>query len=291
MKQIIFLSVIIFVFAFFCSCGNSGGDNSAKPAMFCLVNSTNWRSPEPKAILTETSIKVFGTSANGQTIILNVGSPQKGEYTANAFTGCYAEFIPNMSAGAARYSTLNSESAYGTIKIESINEESKTMSGSFSFKAYRSTDNTFRTINDGVFTNVPYHFYSNSDTTYQNIFYYSTEGRTWYAKDITAQKNDTALVIFADCNRTETWQSVTMWMSPTIGSGVHYITADGPIYAKFQKGFSTYDATNGSVTIVENNSTTKKFRGTFFFNYKNENDETIAISDGAFDIKFTEESE
>ena len=47
---------------------------------------------------------------------------------------------------------------------------------------------------------------------------------------------------------------------------------------------------NGSVTIVENNSTTKNLEERFSLITKI-NDETIAISDGAFDIKLLKESE
>ncbi|MCK9254611.1 MAG: hypothetical protein GX793_05640 [Bacteroidales bacterium] len=289
MKRILLLSFILIILIFTYSCKTNGGDTTTKPSMFCLVNSINWRSPEPKAVLSENSIKIYGTSANGQTIILNVGSDKVGEYSTNELTGTYAEFIPNTSSSSSKYSTSDNENAYGNIKVSSINEEAKTMSGSFSFKAYRNTDNSFKTISEGVFSNIPYQFYSLSDSTvFQNIFVYNDGERQWNAKDITAQKNDTALIIFADCDRNEAWQSITIWMPPTISAGVHYITEEGPVYAKFQKGFYTFNAKNGSITIVENNSTTKKIRGSFFFNYINENQENIAISDGQFEVKFTE---
>ena len=56
-------------------------------------------------------------------------------------------------------------------------------------------------------------------------------------------------------------------MSPTISAGVHYITAEGPVWAKFQEGFYEYDAVNGSMTIIENNSEDRNIRITFFFNF------------------------
>jgi hypothetical protein len=46
--------------------------------------------------------------------------------------------------------------AGGTLNITSIDETNKKMSGTFSFKAKRLTDNTYRNITEGVFTNVPY---------------------------------------------------------------------------------------------------------------------------------------
>ncbi len=287
MKRLVVLLFFVIALVFSFSCKNSGGKQDSKPTMFCLVNSSNWRTPDSKAILTENTIKVYGTSPNGQTIILNVLSSKVGEYALSSISGHNAEFIPNTSSGSSKYSTLVNSNSTGTIKISSINEETKTMSGSFFFTAYRENDNSSRTITDGVFSNVPYQFFSIDDSSsFQNTFSFNESGRIWHAKNITAQKNDTALIVFGDCDRTEAWQSITLWMSPTISAGVHYITSEGPVYARFQKGFYSFMPTNGSITIIENNSNTKKARGTFFFNYVNENEETLPVSDGQFEVKF-----
>lgn len=275
------------------SCGGggpAGGDSN--PVMFGLINSTNWRTPNPRAVLTETSLKVYGTSSNGQTIILNINSGEVGEFVVSEYNGNYAEFIPNMSSGTARYSTNNNENGSGLIRVSSINEESKTVSGTFNFKAYRSTDNTFKTVTDGTFSNVPYQFFSVTDTNaFQSVFIFRESDQDWNAETITAERNDSVLLIIGEVSRTEAWQSITMWMSPTISAGVHYITPSGPVYAKFQQGFYDFPATNGSVTIISNNSTEKKIKGTFFFNYLDNNNETMSITDGQFEVEYTDLTE
>jgi len=293
MRRVLIILVVGILGVLLMSCGGGGASGTdSSPVMFGLVNSTNWRSVSPRAVLTETSLKIYGTSSNGQTIILNINSGEVGEFVLSEFNGNYAEFIPNMSAGAERYSSLNNENGSGLIRVSSINEESKTVSGTFNFKAYRSSDNTFKTVSDGNFSNVPYQFFSVTDTnSFQSIFSFRESDQDWNAETITAERNDTVLLIIGECSREEAWQSVMMWMSPTISAGVHYITPTGPVYAKFQQGFYDYPATNGSVTIISNNSIEKKIKGTFFFNYLDNNNQTQSITDGQFEVLYTDLTE
>ena len=256
------------VLIYMSSCGGGSTGPAHNPVMYGLVNSSNWRTSDPHAILTDYSIKVYGASANGQTIIINVHSAEMGEYNISQTNGHSAEFIPNMSANATRYSTVNSSDGSGFIRISSINEETKTMSGNFNFKAYRSTDATFKTISEGTFSNVPYKYYTSSDTSsFNNIFSFNDQSQQRIATDISAYRNDTALIITAEVDRSDAWESVSIWMPPTINSGVHYITANGPVWAKFQYGFYEFQAVNGSLTVIENNASKRIIRGTFFFNY------------------------
>jgi hypothetical protein len=76
----------------------------------------------------------------------------------------------NTSGGAGAYmdSSLADVTAFtsnagltpaeggGTLNITSIDEVNKRMSGTFSFKAKRYTDNTYRDITEGVFTDISY---------------------------------------------------------------------------------------------------------------------------------------
>ncbi len=271
------------------SCGGGSNGPAQNPVMYGLVNSSNWRSPDPHAILTDYTMKIYGTSSNGQTIIINISSGEIGEFSMGQTNGHYAEFIPNMSANATRYSTANSENGSGFVRVSSINEETKTISGNFNFKAYRTSDNSFKTITDGSFSNVPYQYYNISDTTsFDNLFIFSDESQQWTAAEITAYRNDTAIIIFGDVDHSEAWQSVTLWLPPTISAGVHYIEQTGPVYAQFQDGFYEYEAINGSITIIENNETTRIVRGTFFFNYVDHQDQTMSISGGQFEVEYVD---
>ncbi|MDD4150344.1 MAG: DUF6252 family protein, partial [Bacteroidales bacterium] len=195
MKNRVFIIVSILVLVIYMSSCGSGSEGPVQtPVMYGLVNSSNWRTSDPHAILTDYSIKVYGSSANGQTIIINVNSAEPGEYNISQTNGHYAEYIPNMSANATRYSTENSNEGSGFIRISSINEETKTMSGNYNFKAYRTSDGTFKTVTDGSFSNVPYRYYSISDTSsFNNRFIFSDQTQQRTATEISAFRNDTAL--------------------------------------------------------------------------------------------------
>ncbi|MDD2635848.1 MAG: DUF6252 family protein [Bacteroidales bacterium] len=288
MRNRVFIISLLFIgILFIGACGGSSTGPAQTPVMYGLVNSSNWRTSDPHAILTDHTIKVYGSSANGQTIILNVNSPEVGEYNITQNSGHNAEFIPNMSENATRYSTANSSNGSGFIRISSVNEETKTMSGNFNFKAYRLSDGTFKTISDGTFSNVPYKYYNISDTSsFNNIFIFTDQTQQRTASEISAFRNDTALVIHAEVDRDEAWESLTIWMSPTINAGVHYITAEGPVWAKFQYGFYEFQADNGSITIIENNASERKIKGTFFFNYIDNEDQTLSITGGQFEVEY-----
>ncbi len=266
------------------SCRGTSSGKRDLVAMYGLVNGSNWRASDPTAIVSEHKVKVNGTSANGQTIIITLNAKQIGEYTFSSTNGHFAEFIPNMASGTERYSTVNGEGG-GIVRLTSLNEETKTLGGEFQFKACR-PDGSVKSATEGVFTNVPYTFYNLDDDAYTSTFSFSYNNVLWNARDISAIKNDTAMIVTGDCDRSMAWQSVTLQMPPNISEGVHYFGQD--VAGFFQSGFYTYPASAGAITITQNNSQNKIIKGTFFFNYLNNNNEVQSISDGSFDVKFTD---
>ncbi len=279
-------SVLILVFAsiiILTSCGNTNSSGKNLISMFGLVDGSNWRSAEPTAIVSDTKIKLNGTSANGQTIIITLNNAELGEYTFSETNGHYAEYIPNMASGSQRFSTLNNGNGY--VKLSSLNEEAKTIGGEFYFVA-KKADGTSKTITNGKFTNVPYTYYEMGEEAYTNIFKFTSNAREWNAKEISATKTDTAMLIVGECDRAEAWQSVSLQVPNDITAGIHYFGDEVKGY--FQSGFYTFPATAGAITITENNSQNKIIKGTFFFNYLDNNNIVQSITDGSFDIKFTD---
>lgn len=291
-KRVLFIVSICVALIYMSSCGGGSTGPAQNPTMYSLVNSANWRTTDPHAILTDYSMKIYGTSANGQTIIINVNSGEIGEYTMSPTNGHYAEFIPNMSASATRYSTLNSENGSGFVRVSSIDEESKTMSGNYYFKAYRTSDNTFKTISDGSFSSVPYQYYNISDTaSFDNLFIFTGDDEQRTCLNVTAQKNDTAIIITGEVDNSIAWESVTLWLPTSLTAGVQYITEDGPVLAQFQDGFYEYTGLNGSLTMIENNNETNIVRGTFFFNYVDNEGQTLSITSGQFEVEYEDLTE
>ncbi|MBR5984512.1 MAG: hypothetical protein IK025_12435 [Bacteroidales bacterium] len=266
------------------SCGGTSSGKANLVAMYGLVNGSNWRGADPTAIVSEHKIKVNGTSANGQTIIITLNAKELGEYTFSQTNGHYAEFIPNMASGTERYSTLTGEGS-GFVRLSSLNEETSTVGGEFYFKAYRN-DGTFKSITEGKFSNVPYTYYNLDEDKYNNTFAFTQGGRNWTAKDISGVKNDTAIILTGACDRSEAWQSIILQLPTNVSEGVHYFGTD--VSGVFQSGFYNFPATAGAITITEYNSDTKIIKGSFFFNYRDNNSDVQSISDGAFDVKYND---
>lgn len=283
-------SLLILALGFVALLSSCGGTSSGKTnyvSMYALVNGSNWRSAEPTAIVSDHKIKINGTSANGQTIIITLNDAQLGEYTFSSTNGSYAEFIPNLVSGTDRFSTLTTESGSGFVRLSSLNEETMTLGGEFYFKAFKA-DGSERSVTEGKFTNVPFTHYNLTEDDYTNVFKFTYNGQEWNAKDISATKTDTAMVVKGDCDRNDAWQGITLQMPPDITAGVHYFGAD--VSGVFQSGFYSFPATAGAVTITENNSLSKVIKGTFFFNYRDNNNAVQSVSEGFFDIKFTDET-
>jgi len=276
--------LLLGVAAFMCSCQGNNSGRANLVAMYGLVNGSNWRGSDPTAIVSEHKIKVTGTSANGQTIIITLNTKELGEYTFSPTNGHYAEFIPNMASGTERYSTQNGEGS-GIVRLTSLNEENKTLGGEFQFKAVRA-DGSAKSVTEGKFTNVPYTYYNLDEDKYTNVFTFNHNNTMWNTVSITGIKNDTAMILTGECDRSLAWQSITLQLPPNVSEGVHYFGQDVAGY--FQSGFYTFPATAGATTVTTYNTQDKIIKGTFFFNYLNNNNEVQSISDGTFDIKYSD---
>jgi len=290
MKRLIVISLLFgFILMSFLSCTTGGNSDQTRPVMYAMVNSVNWRSADPHARISENSIVVYGTSANGQTIQLRILSGEQGEYALNMQTANEGKFIPNMSDAVVAYSTNSSTQGTGMAFINSINEESRTVSGSFYFKGYRATDGSFKSISDGTFTNVPYKFINTVDTSvFDNLMYATVSNESWVPNQITAVKNDTAIIITGTLSAS--WESLTIVLPLTIGAGVHYITAEGPVLARFQQAFYSYIGNAGSCTISQHDTERQIIKATFFFNFVDNNNVTQSITAGAFEVMYIDES-
>jgi hypothetical protein len=278
------LVLLIGALPFIYSCQGTSSGKTNLVAMYGLVNGSNWRGSDPTAIVSEHKVKVTGTSANGQTIIITLNSKQLGEYTFSPTNGHYAEFIPNMVSGTERFSTLTGDGS-GFVRLSSLNEENHTLGGEFHFKACKS-DGSSRSVTEGKFSNVPYTYYNFEEETYNSVFNFSRNGVIWNTKDISGIRNDTAMIVSGACDRSEAWQSITLQMPQNVTTGVHYFGDDVSGY--FQSGFYNYPATTGAITITEYNTQDKIIKGTFFFNYIDNNSETQMVTDGLFDVKYSD---
>ena len=80
----------------------------------------------------------------GDTIDLGPGSGNAGVFA----------LTPNGLATA--WSSNGNPACFGEMIITAMDVTNKKMSGTFEYKVWRASDNTFKTITDGIFTNITY---------------------------------------------------------------------------------------------------------------------------------------
>ncbi len=132
------------------------------PADFTAqVNGVTWDATvnTQYAAIENGTLTIVGTNANGQQLTISLNDTIVGTYTLNQQTTSVATFSNIDSASSYNYTTNGSSDtaqAGGSVIVMSIDAATKTVSGVFSFKAYRPLDNTQEVFTSGVFYNIPY---------------------------------------------------------------------------------------------------------------------------------------
>ncbi len=90
--------------------------------------------------------------------VIQIKTTSAGTYQLDQASDHVAILLDNNEATPIGYTTdqgANSSIAGGTVNITKIDEATKRISGNFSFKLYRSSDDKTIMITEGVFENLP----------------------------------------------------------------------------------------------------------------------------------------
>lgn len=285
MKRQLIIMTLLAVIVFGFSACEEGTSSGSRPLMTALVNGSNWRCPEPHGRVSDNAIIIYGTSAEGQTIQMTIFSGETGQYNLNSVNQHEGILIPNTSPYATTYSTNYSESGSGVVYISSVNQDSRVLAGTFYFKAYKPDGSSYKNITQGKFQDVPYKYISTVDTTgFNNLFSANVEGELWEPQTIVAFETDTSIVVKASKSD---WEIIEVIFPTDVNTGIQDISPGGPVWASYQLGFDTYNASAGSATVSSHDMENNELNGTFFFNVEDNEDETIPISEGSYSIQYT----
>lgn len=186
----------------------------------------------------------------------------------------------NTSGGAGAYmdSSLADVTAFtsnagltpaeggGTLNITSIDEVNKKMSGTFSFKAKRYTDNTYRDITEGVFTDIPYITTlppGNSTDTF-NVKIDGTAFVPTLVNGLSVSMLSNIVIQGSDGTGTK---AVAVYFPNDITPGIYPIGGIGdPQYGQYNIDASTFLlSSTGTLEILFHDRATKRIRGKFSF--------------------------
>jgi hypothetical protein len=282
--------IVLILFLLTLGISTSCEDNSVninRPLMTALLDGSTWRCPEPNARVSDEQILVYGQSADGQTIQITIYSGEEGVYTLNASNLHEGIIIPNTSAYAEVYSTSNNESGTGQVRITSINEDDRTISGKFNFRAYKQNSNASRVITNGEFTKVPYKYINTTDSTHiVNMMTASINGESFNANSVVTSDTSVNYIEITGSSNTS-FRSIILKLPKNIQEGVHNIDpTNGPAMAYYQESLTEMPATAGATTISKHDTENDILKGSFFFNVEDGGGQTISITAGYFEVQY-----
>jgi hypothetical protein len=216
-------------------------------------------------------INITGQGTDKKTITITVPDSGIHQYTlawdnssgsAGAFTDSALASVVAFSSNAGN----TPAEAGGTLSITSIDEANKLMSGTFSFKAKRAIDNSYRTITEGVFTNVPYTTSlptgSSKDTLTSKV-----DGVSFTPTSIFGYyDNMMSKIIITGSNGTGV-RSVSLYLPKDIAAGSYTL---GGMFSSYSAQYNASSSTflmskSGTVEILYHDPLAKRIRGRFNF--------------------------
>lgn len=281
---------------------NPGGNNAPAREFHASVDGEAFKSSETLgASMVDGTFNITATEdSSGESISITVSNASEGTFDIG---GLDAVALQNgavyMEAGSSNAFLAGMEGGSGEIQITEIDEENKTVTGTFSFTAVRSSfdsngDITLETVEvtGGAFTDIPY--IADIPGNPENSFSVKIDGTPLDADSVTAVDagfgGESNITISAINNSTN--QSLGMVISGNLAVGEYEFSAFGDYQAIYipdlENGSTTYVADSGTLTITAYDPSTETIEGEFSFTAENivdPNDtKTYAFSEGSFSV-------
>jgi hypothetical protein len=136
-----------------------GGGQAAD--MVATIDGLSWQAADSteSAIFSQGLVTISGISGDGREISITLNDTVVGAYLLNQGTTSLAIYADLDSVGSYAFSTnqgTDTSQAGGTVTVTAVDRINRTISGVFSFKVFRNSDDIQKIITDGVFYNMPF---------------------------------------------------------------------------------------------------------------------------------------
>jgi len=258
-------NLILFLFAIVAlsSC-NDIQDNS--PAFQGEVDNLFFKALDAQVVENEDGTFTIQGISLDETVTLKISSTQSGTYTLGGQSNNFATY--EDEAGQVYASNPEGE---GTV-IVTGDELGSLLSGTFNFTAILSGLDTLA-ISNGIFFEIPYGV-SNEDVA--GTFSAEIDGVPFIPFTISAADTGNSIVVIGSANS----NSITLGIPVDITSGSYEIPATGFI-ASYSVDQISEDAEEGTIIIIEHDTTNKTIKGTFSFKTA-----SYIISVGQFNVTY-----
>jgi hypothetical protein len=273
--------------------GHSSNPANGAGSMKAKINSTQWSSDKFAAAYRLVGlISITGVDNNKRYISFTLVDSGVHKYVLSDETINYAVLLDSSESNKNAYSTNQgnypSESG-GEVNVTSIDENKKTISGTFSFKVFREEDGAQKTITEGSFTNLTYAT-SMPQASVTDTFRVKIDGSSWAPHFITGVSALGQISISA--SNSSATKSVGLTFPSNIQPGTYTLDFFGATYiGQYNPDLDpnhSKASVSGTLTILEHNTSQKRVRGNFAFRGEEMlNQANFAeLTDGYFSVKY-----
>jgi hypothetical protein len=233
-------------------------------------------------------VSIMGASQDNFDLLIQIKTTSTGTYQLDQASAHFAILLDNNEATPIGYASnqgANSSIAGGTVNITKIDEATKKISGNFSFKLYRSSDDKTIMITEGVFENLTYTAGPPPSGT-GNAMKLKADGVEWIAPQASAVHNSPIIVITG--NDATFTRSLSITVPETIAPGDYVLDNTSFYMAAYISAGKVYGAgAAGSLKITEHQN--KTIKGSFQFTAEDQNSPpgpNVAITEGSFSATY-----
>jgi hypothetical protein len=214
-------------------------------------------------------INISGVSSDKKLITITLTDSGVHRYILSDVTMNAGAFTDSSEANTFAYAT--NQGVYptqcgGEVNITSIDVANKTISGTFSFKIFRQMDGKGKTITEGSFTNMKYTTTMPQAST-TDTFRVKINGTSWTPHSIMGSNVAGQLIVSA--TDATAAKAVGLIMPADVTPGTYNLDFFGMTYIGQYNPDSdpahSKASMSGTLTVLENNKTTRRLRANFAF--------------------------
>jgi hypothetical protein len=229
--------------------------NNAKASMFAKIDGANWQAMNTQCVLSKSGITINGVGQGIPAISFIVADTSPGTHMLNI----NSENIGFLVNGFLQYTTFDDAFANGRVIFTSINMIDSLISGRFDFIGHSAYNNTYASVSDGIFTNLPLtvSLENISDSLIVDI-----DGVTFFADLVSAQLENNILSISGSDEDNTKKLVIKLPYDTPAGT---YTFSQGGTFNGIYTTDSTWVSQTGVLNITKNNINNKHIEGTFEF--------------------------
>lgn len=232
--------------------------NQVSTSMYAKIDGTQWQANNTECVLTKAGIRINGVGQGIPAISFLITDTLPGTHMLNINT----ENIGFLVNGAVQYTTYTDAFAHGSVIFSSIDMVDSLISGSFNFIGHSTFNQTYSSVTEGVFKNLPLtvNLENLSDSLIVDI-----DGETFFAESVYASvENEVLSISGSDEDNTQTVVIKLPYDTPT---GTYQFSELGSFTGSYITD-STWVSQLGVLNITKNNIANKHIEGNFEFDAK-----------------------